>query len=89
MNSNPARANEFFVGRLQCQTNMKLVFHISEDGSDTVISSAFRVIYILVLPKFQLDVKPPSYLAWDQREIPVSICARYCINDYFGKLGLN
>ena len=56
---------------------MKLVFNISEDSSDTtVISSAFRVIYILVLPKFQLDVKPPSYLAWDQSEIPVSICAR-------------
>ena len=56
---------------------------------DTVISSAFRVIYILVLPKFQLDVKPPSYLAWDQSEIPVSICARYCINYYLDKLGLN
>jgi hypothetical protein len=33
--SNPARANEFFVGRLQCQNNMKLVFRISEDGSET------------------------------------------------------
>ena len=32
--SNPARANEFFVGRLQCQNNMKLVFRISEDGSE-------------------------------------------------------
>ncbi|CAB3996503.1 C3 and PZP-like alpha-2-macroglobulin domain-containing 8 isoform X1, partial [Paramuricea clavata] len=35
-----------------------------------------------VLPKFQLDVKPPSYLALDQREIFVSICARYS----YGKL---
>jgi hypothetical protein len=26
--------NEFFVGRLQCQNNMKLVFRISEDGSE-------------------------------------------------------
>jgi hypothetical protein len=25
--SNPARANEFFVGLLQCQNNMKLVFN--------------------------------------------------------------
>ena len=33
--SNPARANEFFVGRLQCQNNMKLVFRIPEDGSET------------------------------------------------------
>ena len=31
-----ARANEFFVGRLQCQINMKLVFRISEDGSEIV-----------------------------------------------------
>ena len=34
--SNPTRANEFFVGRLQCQNNMKLVFGISEDGSEIV-----------------------------------------------------
>ena len=32
--SNPAQADEFFVGRLQCQINMKLVFRISEDGSE-------------------------------------------------------
>ena len=32
----PARANEFFVGPLQCQNNMKLVFRISEDGSEIV-----------------------------------------------------
>ena len=31
---------------------------------------------ILVLPKFELDVKPPAFFAFDQREIPVSICAR-------------
>jgi hypothetical protein len=34
LSSNPARANEFFVARLQCQNNMKLVFRISEDGSE-------------------------------------------------------
>ena len=32
--SNPAPVNEFFVRRLQCQNNMKLVFRISEDGSE-------------------------------------------------------
>jgi hypothetical protein len=26
--------NEKFVGQLQCQINMKLVFRISEDGSE-------------------------------------------------------
>ena len=31
---NPAQANEFFVGLLQCQNNMKLVFRISEDDSE-------------------------------------------------------
>ena len=27
----------YFVGRLQCQINMKLVFRISEDGSEIYI----------------------------------------------------
>jgi hypothetical protein len=31
--SNPARAKEFFAGRLQCPNNMKLVFRIS-NGSE-------------------------------------------------------
>jgi hypothetical protein len=35
--SNPAQANEFFVARLQCQNNMKLVFRISEDGSEIIV----------------------------------------------------
>ena len=28
------RADEYFVARLQCQNNMKLVFRISEDDSE-------------------------------------------------------
>ncbi|XP_028413926.1 alpha-1-macroglobulin-like [Dendronephthya gigantea] len=30
-----------------------------------------------VLPKFELDIKPPAYFALDQREIVFTICARY------------
>jgi hypothetical protein len=30
--NHPPRANEFFVARLQCQNNMKLVLRISEDS---------------------------------------------------------
>jgi hypothetical protein len=30
----PLDPNEFSIGRLQCQNNMKLVFRISEDGSE-------------------------------------------------------